>query len=161
MKVKIKKLSNKAVIPMYSTEGSAGMDITCTGVNYKDKYIEYNTDIAMEIPEGYVGMIYPRSSISKYDLSLCNSVGIIDSDYRGEIKLRFNIENNIEYRKSRYETNLIDGGDIIELDLPPKIYEIGDRIAQLIIIPYPKVEFVEEELNKTDRNGGFGSTGKN
>lgn len=141
MKVKIKKLSDKAIIPLYGTEYSAGMDITCTKVRSIEEmdhgYVEYGTDLAFEIPQGYVGLLFPRSSITKKGLILGNSVGVIDSDYRGEVTFRF---------------KHIRGGSI---------YEIGDRIGQLIIIPYPKVEFEEvTELNNTIRGtGGYGSTG--
>ena len=91
----------------------------------------------MEIPEGHVGLLYPRSSISKTSCSLRNAVGVIDSGYRGEIMLKFSCSTNLN------------------------IYNVGDRVAQLIIMPYPQVQFEEvEELSDTDRGeGGFGSTG--
>ena len=90
MEIKIKKLDKNAVIPKYSKYGDAGMDLVATSVDYSNEYyIEYGTGLAIEIPEGYVGYVFPRSSNSKYDLQLCNSVGIIDSGYRGEIKLRY------------------------------------------------------------------------
>lgn len=80
MEIKIKKLDKNAVIPKYSKYGDAGMDLVATSVDYSNEYyIEYGTGLAIEIPEGYVGYIFPRSSNSKYDLQLCNSVGIIDS----------------------------------------------------------------------------------
>lgn len=80
MKVKIKKLNENAVIPSYSKQGDAGMDLVATSKIF-DKYgnVEYGTGLAMEIPEGYVGLIFPRSSISKKDLALTNAVGVIDS----------------------------------------------------------------------------------
>ena len=80
MKVKIKKLNENAVIPSYSKQGDAGMDLVATSKIF-DKYgnIEYWTGLAMEIPEGHVGLIFPRSSISKKDLALTNAVGVIDS----------------------------------------------------------------------------------
>lgn len=143
--VKIKKLSDKAVIPKYATDGSAGMDLTATSEKavYENQvaYVEYGTDIAVQIPEGFVGLIFPRSSItSNTTLVLGNSVGVIDSDYTGEIKFRF---------KS-------------VVTMAAKKYKIGDRIGQLVIMPYPKVQFEEvEELEKTDRgSGSYGSTGK-
>lgn len=143
--VKIKRLNPQAVIPSYGTDGSAGMDITASGVvTYTNDYIQYHTGLAFEIPPGYVMKIYPRSSISKYDLVLANNVPIIDSDYRGEVLLRFKIVGHQSEGNSE------------------KIYKPGDKIAQLIIEPYPKVEFTEVlELSDTERgNGGFGSTGK-
>ena len=90
MEVKIKKLCETAVIPSYAKPGDAGMDLVATSRVF-DKYgnVEYGTGLAMEIPEGYVGLIFARSSISKQDLSLANAVGVIDSGYRGEIKFKF------------------------------------------------------------------------
>lgn len=142
MKVKFKKLDEKAVIPAYSKPGDAGLDLTATSkselVNTKYGFIEYGTGLAVEIPEGYVGLIFPRSSISNTGLILSNSVGVIDSGYRGEIKFRF---------KYIPDTNL---------------YEVGDRVGQLVIIPYPTIEIEEAtELNSSERGkGGFGSSGK-
>lgn len=141
MKVKIKKLHPNAVIPSYAKHGDAGMDLTATKKKYDAKgNIVYGTDLAIEIPEGYVGLLFPRSSNSKYDLILSNSVGVIDSGYRGEIMMKFK------------ETTFPYGGE----------YRVGDRIGQMIIMPYPKIEFEEvEELSVTERgDGGYGSTGK-
>lgn len=141
MKVKIKKLLSFVKIPEYAKEGDAGMDLRTTGISEQtDKYIEYGTGLCIEIPEGYVGLVFPRSSISKTDLILANSVGVIDSGYRGEIKARFKITS----------------------DEDVEIYEFGDKIAQLLIIPYPQIQFeVVEELSFTERSeGGFGSSGK-
>lgn len=142
MRVKIKKLDKNAVIPFYGTEGSAGMDLTATSKEVVDKgddygFIEYGTGLSVEIPEGYAGFIFPRSSISKTGMMLANAVGVIDSDYTGEVKLRF-----------KYISKSVD-------------YKVGDRIGQLIIMPYPKIEFEEvQELSTTARSsGGFGSTG--
>lgn len=143
MKVKIKKLHPDAVIPKYAKYGDAGVDLTAISrdadlrsyVGSQD-IITYKTGLAIEIPEGHVGLLFPRSSIYKQDLSLTNSVGVIDSGYRGEIMLKF--------RKSNY-----------------KEYEVGDRVGQLIIVPYPQIEFEEvEELSDTERgDGGYGSSG--
>jgi dUTP pyrophosphatase len=140
MQVKIKKLHNNAVIPKYAKAGDAGMDLVATEVT--DSYgfsVTYGTGLAMEIPEGFVGLVFPRSSIRKYDISLTNCVGVIDSGYRGEIQATF--------RK--------------EAGIPSKRYEVGDKIAQMIIIPYPAIQFIEtDELSNTERGeGGFGSTG--
>lgn len=142
MNIKIKKLHEQAVIPFYSKEGDCGLDLTAVNVSTIDKgrfgYIEYDTGLAIEIPEGYVGLVYPRSSLSNTGLILANHVGVIDQNYRGPIKCRF---------------KAIPGTDI---------YSVGDRIAQLIIQPCPKIQFeVVEELSDTDRNDlGFGSSGK-
>ena len=143
MHVKIKKLNSDAVIPKYAKEGDAGMDLVATRIiNETIDSITYGTDIAMEIPEGYVGLVFPRSSIRKTHLTLSNSVGVIDSGYRGEIQATFKKLQGIS-------NNTID-------------YKAGDRIAQIMIIPHPYITFIEaEELSDTERgDGGFGSTGK-
>jgi dUTP pyrophosphatase len=145
MRVKIEKLHPKAIKPAYAKDGDAGMDLTATSVNTDDYgNIVYGTGIAIEIPRGYVGLIFPRSSNSKTDLYLTNHVGVVDSGYRGEIMFKF--------RKVDSSKN----------DLESKIYQIGDRIGQLIIIPYPTIEFEEtQELSETTRGiEGFGSSGK-
>ena len=125
-----------AVKPSYAKDGDAGLDLTATHMTWEENFIEYGTGIAVEIPEGYVGLVFPRSSVSKREnFYLKNSVGVIDSGYRGEIKLRFN--------KSEEH------------------YGAGEKIGQLIILPYPTI-YLEEvnELSSTDRGqGGFGSTG--
>jgi dUTP pyrophosphatase len=138
MKVKIKKLNQNSVIPKYSRDGDAGLDLTAASWEVDKGLFCYYTGIAVEIPEGHVGLIYPRSSISKVDLILSNHVGVIDSNYRGEIILKF-----------RSTTDF------------PHIFVVGDRIAQLIIVPYLKIEFEEvEELSDTNRGSkGFGSSG--
>ena len=136
LKVQFKKLYVDAVKPSYAKDGDAGLDLTATHMTWEENFIEYGTGIAVEIPEGYVGLVFPRSSVSKREnFYLKNSVGVIDSGYRGEIKLRFN--------KSEEH------------------YGAGEKIGQLIILPYPTI-YLEEvnELSSTDRGqGGFGSTG--
>lgn len=143
MKVRIKKLNDYAVLPMYATDGAAGMDMTAISLHYDDDgNIVYGTGIAVEIPTGYVGLLFPRSSNAKKRLLLSNSVGLIDSDYRGEITFK--------YKRLRAS---------IEAD---EIYTVGDRIGQLVIIPYPKIEWDEvKELSETKRGkGGYGHTGR-
>jgi dUTP pyrophosphatase len=143
--VKVKRLHPKAVIPKYAKDGDAGMDLVATEIISNTTFdVTYGTGIAMEIPKGYVGLVFPRSSIRKTDLSLTNCVGVIDSGYRGEIQATF---------KKVFGKNDVR---LDELD-----YKVGDRIAQIMIIPYPSVTFVEvDELSQTDRGeGGFGSTG--
>lgn len=137
MNIKIKKLSKDAVIPSYAKIGDVGLDLTAISISYTDNYIEYGTGLVIEIPEGFAGFVFPRSSISNYDLNLCNSVGVIDSNYRGEVKLRF---------KTAYNQ---------------KIYSIGDRIGQLVVLPVPKIELeLTGELNDSVRgSSGFGSSG--
>jgi dUTP pyrophosphatase len=145
IKVKIKRI-NKEIetkIPAYSKEGDAGLDLVATS---KEKgpggIATYGTNLAVEIPLGFVGLLFPRSSICKYELSLANSVGVIDSGYRGEIMLKF---RNTDWTDERNCT-----------------YDVGDKIGQLIIIPYPQVEFEEVgELSESFRGAtGFGSSGK-
>lgn len=140
MVVNIKKLKDGAVIPIRAKEGDAGLDLVATSHTENELYIEYGTSLAIEIPEGYVGLIYPRSSISKYHLALANSVGVVDSGYRGEIMVRF--------KKT--------------LDQPhANLYNVGDKVCQLIIMPVPRVTLHEvTELGETERGaGGFGSSG--
>lgn len=80
LNVNVKKLSEKAILPQYSRDGDAGMDLTATDFAFDgDNLISYNTGISLEIPYGYVGLVFPRSSIKNYSLSLSNSVGVIDS----------------------------------------------------------------------------------
>ena len=144
MKVKVKKLHPDAIIPKYAKHGDAGMDIHTIARGEADKYgnMVYKTGLAFEIPDGHVGLIYPRSSVSKTPHSLRNHVGVIDSGYRGEIIFKF--------------------GWVESSSIQTQVYDKGDRIGQIMIMPYPKIEFVEtDELNETSRGtGGFGSTGQ-
>ena len=90
MKVRIKKLDNNAVIPSYAVHGDAGMDLTATRKWFDESgNICYGTGLAFEIPEGYVGLVFPRSSCSKKQLVLANAVAVIDSGYRGEVVMKF------------------------------------------------------------------------
>ena len=143
LKIKIKKLHQNAVIPKYAINGDAGLDLTAVSKSTdENSCIVYKTGIAIEIPRGYVGLIFPRSSISKVNLSLSNAVGIIDSGYNGEITFKF------------------IKGDRNHIFTPE--YNVGDRVGQLIIMPYPQIEFEEvSEISETERgSGGYGSTGK-
>ena len=137
IKVKIKKLSPDAVFPKYSLDGDAGMDLTAVSKEQLDQeHIKYGFGIAMEIPRGYVGLIFPRSSCYKRKQLLSNAVGVVDSGYRGEISA-------------------------VMIGTTETSYNVGDRVAQIIILPYPQIEFEEtNELETTIRgNGGYGSTG--
>ena len=142
--VKFRKLVPEAVTPHYAQDGDAGMDLTATSLRKDKTFIEYGTGIAVEIPSGHVGLLFPRSSITKSapGVSLKNSVGVIDSNYRGEILVRFELPYS----------------DRVKGTLP----DVGKKIAQLIIIPYPTVYFEEvQELSDSNRgDGGFGSTDK-
>ena len=166
MKVKFKKLHEKATLPAYGTDYSAGMDLVpVSGPVQKEKYIEYKFGFAMEIPEGYAAFIFPRSSISKTDLDLTNSVGIIDADYRGEVMARFNYVNYIEKIKAiAYE---IDVRSLKYHDETVKYYKNhiamfkeGTAILQMVILPFPKIEPEwADDLSETVRGaGGFGHT---
>lgn len=174
MKVKIKKLCESAVIPTYAKPGDAGMDLVATSRIF-DKYgnVEYGTGLAMEIPEGYVGLIFARSSIFKQDLSLSNAVGVIDSGYRGEVKFKFkptlsymDFGTTEDIHGIGKESDTFDyvgiAGDIQKDSIEASIYEVGDRVGQIIILPYPHIDFEEvDNLSNTERGtGGYGSTGK-
>ena len=146
MDVKFKKLHNDAKIPSYAHDTDAGLDLTAVSFTQEfDKsnklVLVYHTGLAVEIPEGYVGLIFMRSSVSNKSISLTNAVAVIDSGYRGELLLKYKITT----------------------DSLPTIYQPGEKIGQLIIIPYPKINPIEaEELDSSDRNeGGFGSTDTN
>lgn len=136
MKIKIKKLHPDAVIPKYAHKGDAGMDVYAISKKETEKFIEYGTGLSFELPEGYVMLIFPRSNITDKDLIMKNCVGVLDSGFRGELKFRFKEDGE-------------------------NIYEVGERVGQLIVFPYPIIEFEEtEELSESSRGeGGFGSTG--
>ena len=155
MEVKIKKLHPDAVIPSYSAIGDAGMDLVATSatISAGGLYIEYGTGISIEIPEGYVGLLFARSSVSKTSLILANHVGVVDSGYRGEIKLRFKVT---QMRKT------VTKDQYWGWFAGETAYEVGNKIGQIMILPYPQIEFVESlDLSDTVRGeGGFGSTGK-
>ena len=143
MKVRFKKLSLKAVTPSYAKPGDAGLDLTAIQytVDPEHNFINYYTGLAVEIPEGYVGLLFPRSSVSKTDLSLANSVGVIDSGYRGEIIFRYKFKKDAHFASMRR-------------------FKEGERVGQLLILPYPVIELEQvNELSLTERGeGGFGST---
>ncbi len=138
--VKVKKLVPEAVIPSYSKVGDAGMDLTITKEIENTSFsVSYGFGIAIEIPKGYVGLVFPRSSVRNQDLILSNCVGVIDSGYRGELQATFKKTQGLDSIK----------------------YKVGDRGAQIIILPYPTIYMTEvPELSNTERgDGGFGSTG--
>lgn len=167
--LKIKKLYEDVPTPKYATDGSAGLDLTAMSRFYdKNGNVVYGTGIAVEIPEGYVGLLFPRSSITKKDIFVKNSVGVIDSDYRGEIMLkcapslgfadydgdgdtRYGIHTDQDYFDS--VTYLDDNSN--------NHYEIGDKCCQLMLVEIPKLHIeVVDELSDTERGtGGYGHTG--
>ncbi len=139
MEVKIKKVHADAVTPKYGRPGDGGLDITAVSITYEENCISYGTGLAFEIPEGYVGLLFPRSSVYKTNQLLSNCVGVLDAGFRGELTFKFKYLQGIG-----------------------RVYEVGDRVGQIIIIPFPKIEFVEsEELSETERGlHGHGSTGR-
>ena len=167
MKVKTKIIDVNINTPKltYSKEGDAGIDLTATSKWYDDNgNVCFGTNRAFEIPEGFVGLLFPRSSNAKQDLLLSNSVGVLDSGYRGEVLFKFKVSfdfesfsdkgDNLVYHTAREEK--------YKLASIANFYNIGDRIGQIIILPYPKIEFEEvEELSDSKRGAGsYGSTGK-
>ena len=140
LEIKFKKLVETAKMPTKAHPTDAGADLTAVSREWNKEYgcWVYGTGIATEIPEGYVGLVFPRSSIRKYGLMQRNCIGVIDSHYRGEIMVTYKFFNDV-----------------------PKIYEVGDKIAQFIILPYPEVSYKEvETLSETDRGeNGHGSSG--
>jgi dUTP pyrophosphatase len=141
LQVAVKKLHKDAVVPKYAKPGDAGLDLTATSIISSTTFeVTYGTGLALEIPTDHVGLIFPRSSVRNYELMLSNCVGVIDSGYRGEIQFTFNKTNGLDSLK----------------------YKVGDRIGQLVILPYPQVTLIEEqELSETERGEkGFGSSGK-
>ena len=141
MQIKFKKLIPAAKAPKQGTPGRAGFDLTAITREYDEnnQVWEYSTGIAVEIPKGFVGLIFPRSSVFRTGVILSNCCGVIDSDYRGDVKVKFY--------------------SLWELQVP---YQIGERVCQLVIVPTPEVEYIQsEELSPTSRGtGGYGSTGK-
>lgn len=145
MELKFKRLKDSAILPIRGTEGAAGIDLTCTNITTSlneanQLLMVYHTDLAVEIPKGYCGLLIPRSSIWEKSLWLTDNVGVIDADYRGEI---------MAVMKST-------------TDAVPAIYKPGERFCQLVIVPIPDYTIVEaSELTPTNRGDkGYGSTGQ-
>ena len=157
--VKMKPLEPNAVPPSYASDGSAGLDFTAISHEY-DSITQtelYHTGWAVEIPAGYVGLLFPKSGIFKKTSRLTNCVGVIDSDYRGEVCARF--ENNT----SAY-LNVLDGERIFKRfgKTRQDAYKTGDMIFQMVVVPAPRVRVLfTEELSETERGGkGFGQMDK-
>ena len=145
MTVKVKKLSENAVLPQKAHKSDAGFDLTVSRITTElnevgELIIVYHTDLCMEIPEGYFGALFSRSSVSKKPLSQTNAVGVVDSGYRGEIVAKF---------RSTVPA------------VVPSVYKEGERFAQLVILPVPDIDMVEADtLGDSDRGeAGLGSTG--
>lgn len=139
MKLKVKRLSEMAKLPQYATEGAACFDLVATDRRISGDTATYGTGLAFEVPKGHVLMVYSRSGHGFNEgLRLCNGTGVIDSDYRGEVRVK------------------------LQADQPqPDWPRVGDRVAQAMLVKLPVVEFEEvDELTETKRGqGGFGSTG--
>lgn len=143
LNVKIKKMHPDAIMPAYGTDGAAAFDLYAADVDESHIGVVIDTGIAFEIPEGYVMRVYSRSGHGfKYNVTLANSVGVIESDYRGSVKIRL--------------------AQFYHSYMPAAPVKVGDRVAQAIIEPIPRVEFEwADDLSDTVRgDGGFGSTGK-
>lgn len=143
-----KKFHPDAKLPIFAHPGDAGGDLVAVTKEYVPKdgfyfhtkgyqYIEYSTELGVRIPDGYVGLLFPRSSVSQTDLQLANSVGVIDSSYRGPVKFRY---------------RLIDGENS---------YQVGERVGQLVIVPVVTYSCQDvDQLDSSSRGlGGFGSSG--
>lgn len=139
MKIRFKKNNKNAITPTYASPGDACLDLYAASVEEKNNELVIDTGIALEIPDGFVGLVFPRSSISKTSYMLKNSVGVIDSGYRGSVIIKLR----------KFEEQVLN------------TYKAGDRVAQIMIIPRPRIELLEvEELSDSVRGeGGFGSTG--
>lgn len=139
MLIQFKRIDKLAVIPTRAHEWDAGADLVAISKTYDPESgcLELGTGLAISIPNGYVGLIFPRSSIYKTNLSLSNSVGVIDSGYTGEIKFKFRVLEST------------------------KEYKVGDKVGQLVVMPILNTIFQEvDNLNESSRgSGGFGSTG--
>ena len=138
MEIRFKKLAPTAQTPTKAHNGDAGLDLYVSRCGYEHELWVCHSDIALEIPKGYVGLLFPRSSVSNTNLRMANCVGVIDASYRGEVSAKFDTKLN------------------------GKKYFVGDRFAQLVILPYLEVALQEtDKLSGTDRGeGGYGSSGK-
>lgn len=152
MVVKYIKLNDDAKEPYKKYDVDAGFDLTAISKKETEKYIEYGTGLAFEIPEGYVGLLFPRSSVTKEDLILKNCVGVVDASYRGEITFRFHGINAINYNMGEEKKIIYNENN----------YKVDDRVGQIVIIAIPKVKLIEaKELSETERGtAGYGSSGK-
>lgn len=140
--MKFAKLHPDAKAPSKAYPGDAGWDLTAVSKTWDSshEFFEYDTGLAIRVPEGHVGLLFPRSSVSKTSLILANCVGVLDHAYCGPVKFRFKLL-----------------GHAVKADFSP-----GDRIGQLVVIKFNEEQFEEvEELKPTERgSGGFGSSGK-
>ena len=168
MKVRFKKLSEKACVPSRAHSTDAGYDLVAVSRTFDENgCVVYGTGLAVEIPQGHVGLLFPRSSNAKKDLLLSNSVGVIDSGYRGEVTMKFrsvmHFYNPLRLWWQKFVTGRKRSGTRLRLYASfNRLYDVGERIGQLIIIPIPDIEFEESDaLSDSERGeGGYGSTGR-
>lgn len=174
MEINFKKLHPDAKLPYHAKPGDAGADLVAVSVMVgAEGELEYRTGLSVQIPRGFVGLLFMRSSVFKYDINLTNAVGVIDSGYRGEIMFKYRPDfEHWEFALQRqdFQTTL-ELGEILffetasdearERVLGAKCYAIGDRIGQLVIVPHMEIESIfVEELDSTERGvDGYGSTG--
>ena len=157
MELKITKLHPNAILPSFAHEGDAGMDLYVHRVIEETaNQITYGLGIAVKIPDNHAGLIFPRSSIRKYDLMLSNSVGVIDSGYIGELQVTFN-KTQASY------IACYDGPASIPSQDFHKLYDIDERCCQLVVLPLARFDIKEVDslsnITTTRGEGGFGSTG--
>ena len=153
MKIKFRRLNENAVVPVFATKGAACADVVATEIVKQDSYnVTVKLGFATEIPEGYKGVVVPRSSFTQKGWVMQNSPAQIDSDYRGEWMLKF---QSLTFDAVSTRHNLID---LLPEDFP---YAVGDRVAQVYFEKVEQAEFVVvDDLESTQRGeGGFGSTG--
>jgi len=173
LEIEYKKLDKNAIAPLKVYEYDAGYDLTAIWRKDTAKYIEYGTGIGFQIPKGYVGLLFPRSSVTNTDLMMKNAVGVIDSGYIGEVKFRFikahhdfiiesNTINSLDSELSKlYGTGAKwIGNQVVKRE--PDYYDINNRVGQIIFIKLPQITLKETEvLIETERGTkGYGKSGK-
>lgn len=150
------KTSEEVIDPYKKFPEDAGFDLYATWKETNQKYIEYGTNIIFEIPKGYVGLLFPRSSVTNKDLMLKNCVGVIDASYRGEIMFRFT--------RTTRDLWIPDGEGNMNKVYTPKHdeYEVGERVGQIVFLQLPNISLnLVSELSETLRGaGGYGHTGQ-
>lgn len=173
MNISFKLVDENSKAPLISSAGAAAFDLFAREINYTESFISVKTGTIFEIPKGYVGLLFPRSSVSKKGLWLANSVGVIDSDFRGEVEARFYsfkyyVQNMNEFYKDLFEKypHIFDYVDPLEDNIDEvdvqQDFELNEKCCQIMFIELPQISLVQTDiLSETDRGtGGFGSTGK-
>lgn len=174
MIVKFKKVHPDAVLPHYAHPDGEdnGLDLVAASITETDDYIEYDTGIAVEIPKGYCGLLVPNSRCSKKDLVMCNAPGIIDPGYRGTMRARYKKVWRLPMLLRKFLQSVcalisnafgeVAGLRAQEINFDVKQFEVGEVVAQLVIIPAPQIEVEETDtLTPSMRDtAGFGSTVK-